>query len=54
MVDVEAVEGKTRGGEERIERVLMTAESQDSKEREKMVSPRIWCELFPSSGGILR
>lgn len=32
MVDVEVVEWKMRGGEEKIERVLMAAEAQESNE----------------------
>lgn len=42
MVDVEVLEGRMRGGEERVERVLlMAAETQDSNEREKIVSTKM-------------
>lgn len=41
MVDLSSVEGKIGGGEERTERVFMTAENQDANEREEMVSTRM-------------
>ena len=42
MVDVEVLEGRMRGGEERVERVLlMAAETQDSNEREEIVSTKM-------------
>lgn len=42
MVDVEVLEGRMRGGEERVERILlMAAETQDSNEREEIVSTKM-------------
>ena len=43
------VEEKLRGGEERLEKVLLAAETQNANKREEMVSTISWWTMYSES-----